>query len=180
MHQFVIERGLRVYWLYWLALRQYTLNLYSKGELCRFSINAPPPCWGLCWACQHPACGAWPPSRWSVRTNNSAIIDSMIRKQVLKVHVLYWVNFTTYGVCYSTFQKYYIVWNISHFLFQYFILDYSYFGVYKFLKLLKLNGLYRNCQLDFNYQENWKETTYTLIRRSDLSMCHQYKVFRLS
>ena len=41
LHQFVIERGLRVYWLYWLNLRQYTLNLYSKGELCRFSINEP-------------------------------------------------------------------------------------------------------------------------------------------
>ena len=35
----LLLRGLTVYWLYWLNLRQYTLNLYSTGELCRFSIN---------------------------------------------------------------------------------------------------------------------------------------------
>ena len=74
----MLLRGLPVYWLYWLNLRQYTLNLYSKGELCRFSINKSPALRTLCGpvsiqVCQ---CGTWKLwGRWSIWTNNSANID---------------------------------------------------------------------------------------------------------
>ena len=151
----MLLRGLPVYWLYWLNLRQYTLNLYSKGELCRFSINKSPALRTLCGpvsiqVCQ---CGTWKLwGRWSIWTNNSAIIDSLIRKQVLKVQVLYWVNFTTHSVCYSTFQKYYIVWNISNFLFPIFYLTLHILYCIMFIKTLEIFQNSWHCKnLDKNF-----------------------------
>ena len=125
----LLLRGLTVYWLYWLNLRQYTLNLYSAGELCRFSINKSPAMRTLCSpvSIQVCLCGTWKLwGRWSIWTNNSAIIDSLIRSKFWKFRFyIEWIlHRTVFAI--QLFKSITLSEIFQIFFSQYFILRYTF------------------------------------------------------